>query len=225
MPKLSSLFDSFDNLDQILPEAVASWLKPVPAIPQVENYLANKILYPQTLPQTEFDMQMDLAILREALKINGPKPGLGENSPENSLLGDNPFLNIVLRKVLIPAKFLNFTPNLAVLTQVFIDALLLDRRKEDTFEDLWTVVLINDTDEIVGSIMMAQFNNNDGVMDLKLLGKNYRITKGNIIVVPCSANRCEIAYKLQNGHVLGKNENAVEVYGGNLGIVIDGRSL
>lgn len=222
MPKLPGLFDSFDNLDQILPEAVASWLKPIPAIPQVENYLANKILYPQTLPQTELDMQMDLAILREALKLNGPKP---TNTPENNLLGDNSFLNIVLRKVLIPDKFLNFVPNLAILTQVFIDGLLLDRRKEDRFEDLWTVVLTDDTDEIVGSIIIAQFNKSDGVMDLKLLGKNYRITQGTLTIVPCSSNRCEIAYKLQNGHVLGKNENAVEVYGGDLGIVIDGRSL
>lgn len=222
MPKLSSLFDSFDNLDQILPEAIASWLKPIPQIAQLEDYLANRILYPQALPQTVYDMQIDLSILREALKMNGPKSGIDKN---NALLGDNPFLNVTLRKLLIPAKFLDFVPNLAVLTQVFIDALLVGRSKEDWFEDLWTVVLTNEIDEVVGSVILTQFNSNGGVMNLKLLGREYKIVQGNLVVLPCPKDRCEIAYKLLNGHVLGKTENAVEVYGGRLGVVVDGRGV
>lgn len=221
MPKLPSLFDSFDNLDQILPEAIASWVKPVPQITQVENYLANRILYPQALSQTEFDMQMDLGILREVLKINGPKPGSLE---DNALLGGNSFLNITLRKILIPKKFLDFVPSLARLVQVFIDALLLDRQKEDWFEDLWTVVLTDDTDEIVGSVILAQFDNNAGVMNLKLLDQNYEIKQGSLTVIPCLKDRCQIAYKLRGGLILGKSENAIEVYGGSLGIIVDGRS-
>ena len=98
MPKLPGLFDSFDNLDQISPEAVATWLKPVPEFSHIENYLANKILYPQTVPLTEHDMQLDLSILREALKLNGPK---AKDQSTNALLGDNPFLNTTLRKILI----------------------------------------------------------------------------------------------------------------------------
>lgn len=220
MPKLPSLFDSFDNLDQILPEDIASFLKPVPQLAQLEDYLANRILYPQTIPQTAFDMQIDLSILREALKINGPKP-IDKN---NGLLGDNPFLNITLRKILIPAKFLNFVPNLAQLTQVFIDALLSERKKEDWFADLWTVVLTDDTDEVVGSIILTQFDGNGGAMELSVLNKNYQIKQGSLMVIPCPKDRCEIAYKLTNGHVLGKSESAVEIYGGRLGVMVDGRN-
>lgn len=216
----SGLFDNFDSLDQILPEEVASWLKPVPRLDFLENYLANKILYPQAIPLTENDIKVDLAILREAIKIYGPKPG---SKKTNALLGDNPFLNITMRKVLIPLKFLNFVPNLATLTLVFIDALLLNRKKEDWFGDFWTVVLTDDIDEIVGSVLLPQFESNSGVMELQLQGKNYKISAGNLIVIPCPKDRCEIAYKLQKGKVLGKNENAVQVYGGKLGLVIDGR--
>lgn len=212
------LFDSFDNLDQISLENIASWLKPVPSVIQLENYLANKILYPQTLPLTKEDMQLDLAILREALKMNSP----GTKKP-NAMLGDNSFLNITLRKILIPERFLNFVPNLMTLTLVFIDAFLLGRRKEDWFQDLWTVVVTNDTDEIAGSVLLPQFDSGNGEMSVNLLNQNYKIRPGNFIVMPCPKSRCEISYKLQNGKVLGKTESAVEVYGGKLGLIVDGR--
>lgn len=219
MSKLPGLFDSFDNLDQIPPEAIASWLKPVPQTISLENYLANRILYPQTFPITERDMQIDLAILREAVKINGPRPGLKKN---NTLLGDNPFLNITMRKVLIPVKFLKFIPNLMNLTLIFIDALLLYREKQDYFSDLWTIVLTDDIDRVVGSILLPQFESG-GAMNLKLQSKNYEIRAGSLTVIPCPKARCGIAYKLQNGKMLGSKENAIEVYGGELGLVIDGR--
>lgn len=216
MPKLSGLFDSFDNLDQIPVEAIAFWLKPTPQLNLLENCLANRILYPQALPLTEHDMRIDLAILREAIKINSPKT--------NALLGSNPFLNVILRKVLIPAKFLNFVPSLTSLAWLFIDALLLNRERKDYFQDLWTIVLTDDIDEIVGTCLLTQFEDNAGVMNLRLLGKNYEIRAGSLTIIPCPKDRCEIAYNLRRGKVLGKTENAIEVYGGRLGLMIDGRN-
>lgn len=222
MSKLLGLFDSFDNLDQIPPEAIALWLKPVPQLTLLENYLANRILYPQAISLTEYDMKIDLSILREALKMSRT---LAKGSKANAFLGGNPFLNATLRKILIPVRFLNFTPDLPSLAWAFIDALLLDRKKEDFFEDLWTIVLTNDTDEIVGSVVLAQFEDRSGVMDLNVLGKNYKIRPGGLVVIPCPSNRCEISYKLQKGRVLGKEVNAIEIYGGRLGLMVDGRSV
>ncbi|MDP3758616.1 MAG: hypothetical protein Q8Q86_02760 [Candidatus Daviesbacteria bacterium] len=212
MPKLPGLFDSFDNLDQVLPEDVALGLKPIPQANLLENYLANRILYPGTLPLTEQDMKIDLSILREALK-------------PNALLGDNPFLNTILRKVLIPARFLNFVPDIESLVFPFIDALLLGREKQDFFEDLWTIVLTGDTDEVIGSLLLPQFDSSSGVMDLKLQSQRYEINQGSFKVISCLKERCEIAYKIQKGRMLGKQESAVEVYGGKLGLVVDGRSV
>lgn len=206
------LFDRFDNLDTIRPEAIAFWLKPVPQLSKLENYLANRILYPQTLPQTEADMQIDLAILREALKMT-------------SLLDHSPFFNITLRKLLIPEGFLESVPSLAILAHAFIDAFLKDRKKEDLFEDLWTIVLTNDTDEIVGSVILPRFDGKEGLMNLKILGKDYEIKQGSLMVIPCDKDRCEITYKLHSGKVLGKNESNIEVYGGKLGVMVDGREI
>lgn len=219
MPTLTGLFDSFDNLDQIPLENIARWIKIPPNIIQLENYLANRILYPQTVPISRDDMEIDLAILREALRINGPK----NLSRSNSLLGDNPFLNVTLRKILIPQKFVNFVPSLSSLTWIFVDAFLLDRRRQDWFEDLWTVVVTNDIDEIVGSVLLPQFSSLNAVMELRVESRVYKIQAGSLTVVPCSPSRCEVAFKFNQGKILGKKEVAVEVYGGRLGLMIDGR--
>lgn len=222
MPTLPGLFDSFDNLDQIDINNLISWIKPSPNPIQLENYLANKILYPQALSLTATDMKIDLVILREALRLNGPKPA----EKGGPLLGDNPFLNIALRKILIPRKFLRFVPDLVSLTWAFIDGLLLNRKSKDIFEDLWTVVLTDDTDEVIGSVMMAQFGGRGDTLDMNVLGKNIRIKAGSLTVVPCPRGRCEISYKFgRGGKLLGKKEAALEVYGGRLGLLIDGRNI
>lgn len=215
----AGLFDSFDNLDQIAIDKISRWLKKAPSDIQLENYLATRILYPQTVPLTAQDMEVDLAILREALRINAP---VGAKTA-GALLGENPFLNITLRKVLIPAKFLPFIPSLKALTWAFVDAYLLDRRKEDWFSDIWTVVITDEIDEVIGSILLPQFESIKGDMELIIDQKNYKVRSGSLTVIPCPQGRCEITYKFNQGKILGKKESVLDVYGGRLGLMIDGR--
>lgn len=220
MAKLTGLFDTFDNLDSLEAENIVRWLKPIPQTVQVENYLANKILYPQTMPVTKEDMLLDLAILRQALRINGPKSRVVGGS---GLLGDNPFLNITLRKIIIPQKFLQFMPDLTSLTWAFVDGLLLNRRKEDWFEDLWTVVVSDDTEQIVGSVILPQFISYLSKLNLTFQGKNFEVRPGSLTVLPCPFERCEITFKINQGKFMGKIESILELSGGKLGLMIDGR--
>lgn len=217
MPALPGLFDSFDNLDAIKTEDIARWLKPQPQLTFIENYLAQRILYPQTVPITSQDMNLDLAILREAIRSSA------HGDKKSIMLGDNPFINFTLRKILIPGKFLNFVKDLPTITWVFIDALLSERKEADFFEDLWTVVVTGETDEIVGSILLPKFKDKSSVIQLGVAEKVYKIGAGTLSVVPCSKQRCEITFKISSGKMLGKNQLTVEVYGGRLGLVIDGR--
>ncbi len=218
MSKLSSLFETFDDLDQIDINSLIPFISPPPQPIKLENYLANLILYPQALPLSEYDMKINLAVLREALRLNGPKL-----AGENNLLGSNPFINMTLRKILIPESFLPFVPDLVSVTGVFIDAFLRVRPKTDFFWDLWTVVITDDSDEIVGSVILPQFINRDGEMEIIVMGKSYKATSGRVSIIPCMKDRCEISYKLNQGQVLGKSENALQLYGGKMGILIDGR--
>lgn len=219
MPILPGFFSSFDNLDLLDVNQIIPWLKNPPPLVQLENYIANKLLYPQSLPLTKMDMQIEMAILREILKVNAPKFG-----KDGSLLGNNPFLNLTLRKIMIPENFLKYVPDLASLTWAFVDGLLLNRKKEDYFEDLWTVVVVDDIDEVVGSVILPAFESGQDQLELNLSGQTYKIKAGSLSIVACPKDRCEISYKLQKGKLLGKKESALEVYGGKLGIMIDGRS-
>lgn len=218
MIKLSGLFDSFDNLDSISASSLDAWLKKAPPLVQLENYLANKILYPATLSLAASDMEIDLAILREALRINGPASGKG-----GSLLGDNAFLNITLRKIIIPDRFLYNIPSLVNLTWAFVDGLLLNRKKEDLFGEIWTVVLSDDIDEILGTVILPQFGDKNDIMMINLQSRNFKIKAGSLTVITCPKDRCRLAYKFSKGKFLGKKENALEVYGGKLGLMVDGR--
>lgn len=209
MPESIGLFDSFDNLDLISVDSLIPWLKNSPSPTQLENYLANKILYPSTLPLTEYDMKIDLAILREAIRICGPK--------------SKSFLNVTLRKVIIPERFLHYVSDLVSLTWAFVDGLVLNNRKEEWFEDFWTVVLSGDTEKIAGSILLPEFGSPADSMTIAILGKDYQIGQGSLIIIPCQNRRCEIAYKFSEGKLLGKKESVIEICGGALGLMIDGR--
>src|SRR3989344_7189671 len=118
--RTAGLFYRFDDLDQIKTEDVARWLSPVPQQTLLENYIANRILYPQAIPVLPSDMKLDLAILREALKLQKPV-GM---QVKNQFLGGSPFLNVTMRKIIIPASFLEFVPDLTSLVWAFVDGLL-----------------------------------------------------------------------------------------------------
>ncbi|MCR4305735.1 MAG: hypothetical protein NUV73_01480, partial [Candidatus Daviesbacteria bacterium] len=77
----------------------------------------------------------------------------------------------------------------------------------------------------VGSVLLPQFEGSGGRINLKLKAEKYEIKQGNFRLIPCPKERCEIEYSLQSGKFLGKQASAVEVYGGKLGLMVDGRSL
>lgn len=220
MFRSNGLFDSFNNLNQVNPANLINWLKPVPQLDYLENYLANRILYPQTLPFSEAEMNIELAILREVLKLTIVGNSTSEQNP---LLGNNPFFNFTLRKVLIPSHFLSYIPNLNLLVWIFSDVLISIISKKDWFEDLWTVVLKDGVDETVGTIILPQFEKKDSKFEITISGKVFNIAKNSLVVVPCNTSRCEVAYKIDHGKFLGKSSSVVEVYGGKLGLLIDGR--
>lgn len=217
MPQFIGLFDSFDNLDQIKVEDIAAWLKTPLQQHQLENYLANRILYPQTLPMNAFDMEIDLAILREALKLTL------NQTKQNNFLADSPFLSMTLRKILIPSRFLNAIGDLKKLTWAFVDALPIDLKRKDWFEDLWSIVLTNDIDETAGTLILPEFAGSSGEIEVNIMGHSYKVKVGSLLIIPCLKDKCEASYKLKQGKLLGKSENSLQVSGGRLGIMIDAR--
>ncbi len=167
MPKVGGIFSSFDNLDEIETEDIAKWLKnPASSKFYLENYFANKLLYPQVAPTTPQDLNYDLAILREVLKKN--------------LI----FYNIKQKKFLIPELFSKSLPDLVKLVWAFIDAYCPN--------DLVTINLIGESSEkILGSVVIVKFENSSPVT-LNIENKVYQIKPGTLMIIPCPGNRCHI---------------------------------
>lgn len=213
MPKLSGIFSHFINLDQISPESISTWLKsslptgvPLPTVDQIEDHLANRVLYPQVVAVTALDLKIDLAILREALRPN------------------KHFLDINLKKIIIPSDFLNFVSDLPQLIQVFIDAYLLEPSLREKAA-LWTIVTKGQTEEAVGSLMIPSFTHTTGKIDLFLEGNNYSVKQGILTTLKCPKTKCMLGFKSENSQFLGKSEGVVEIWGGKLGLVVDTRKV
>ena len=105
--KLTGIFLSL-NVENIPPEDIARWLKPNPGLDFVENYLANKLLYPQTIPYSQSDLAIELAILREVVK-RSPEKFMAPNQfiipPELAeRIGTLPDLTLALFDVLAPKE-------------------------------------------------------------------------------------------------------------------------
>lgn len=69
MPKLSGVFEKLEKVESVSADSINRWLKNKAETIQLENYLANRIFYPQTIALTPYEMEVDLAILREAIKL------------------------------------------------------------------------------------------------------------------------------------------------------------
>ncbi len=106
MPHLSGVFDEFADLDKVPVEEVLKWLSEKPEIHFLTNYIGNRILYPQTIPLTHKELEIDLAILRAAIKL---KPSLVYDPQTN--------------KIIIPKVFAERFPPLSKIARAVIDGL------------------------------------------------------------------------------------------------------
>lgn len=106
MPHLSGVFDEFPDLDKTPPEELLVWLKQKPETHFLVNFLGNRILYPQTIPLTRRELEIDLAVLRKGIKL---KPSLVFQPQSN--------------KIVIPRAFVDRFPPLTDLVMAIIEAI------------------------------------------------------------------------------------------------------
>ncbi len=198
MPKVVGVFEIFHDLDKIPTEEILKWIIPPPPLHIVENYLANRILYPQVAPVTVSDLSIDLAILREMLKQN------------------NSFYRPTEHKIIIPTNFVEFFANLSRLVWSFVDAYKPTGIVQIAIEK-------EGMEEIIGTVLIPLFEERGAKFELSVEDKQYSIRNGTLTIIPCSKNRCHLLFKSNRATVLGKKESVFEAYGGRLGIMVDAR--
>lgn len=83
MPHLTGVFEEFPDLEKTPPAKIAAWIKTKLDSHFLTNFLGNRLLYPQTIPINEEELEIDLAILREGIKL---KPTLVLDFQTNKLV-------------------------------------------------------------------------------------------------------------------------------------------
>lgn len=204
MPKITGLFEEFKNFDKLTLEDIAKWLK-TPVDPLVFfNFYANRIYYPQTVAVNKSDLQWDLTILKELL------------SHEKKFLSKNS------KKIVIPDSFLARFPDKSGLIEVFADAYIYNSK--ENVDGLWGVVSRVGQKELrLGSILVPKFEDKLGQINLFIGKKKVLLAAGQKKIVECKDERCRVTYLVLQGSFLGRKEGMIEVFGGDGGLLIDGR--
>ena len=205
MPKLSGIFDNFKNVDQIPIDDIARWLKYQQQSIVLQNFVANRIIYPQAIPFSLSDLKIDQAILREALRR------------------DQSYISQTSGKITIPQHFLARMADLFQLVKIFIDAYLLNLPPQFT-RHIWTVSFKGPSNQTLGSILTPLLKKG-GQLQIVINGQINQIRPGDLALIPCPKSHCQISFTIKGGEMFGQSQGKMEVSGGKLGLLVDGRRI
>lgn len=108
MPALNLVFARFNCLSEISTERILHSLKAKIGIHYLQNFIANRLLYPQAMPATLLDFEIDRSILREVLRL---QPALLTEGEKNS------------SKIVIPQEFIERFVGIKPIVLAWINAL------------------------------------------------------------------------------------------------------
>jgi hypothetical protein len=160
MPKLSGIFSNFADLDKVTAEDLHPYLKAKEQSFYLENFIGNRILYPQTVPINLTDLEIDLAILRLFIKQN-PVVVYAEQ----------------LKKIIIQEDLVMRFPPIQKLIGAILDVLTLEqvtpivlRRFNGGIENLGTVIRVT--------------SNDGGFMDVNVNGQVLKLEFDSLTILP-----------------------------------------
>jgi len=160
MPRLTGVFSGFTDLEQLNAEDLNRWLKAKESPFYLENYIGNRILYPQAIPVSLRDLEIDLAIFREYLRRH----------PEV-------VYNPKTKKMLIPEELELRFPPLQKLVGAILDVIVLN---EPT-----PIILrrINNSVEVVGTII-SYTPAKEGFTDVNINGQTLKLETETVTILP-----------------------------------------
>lgn len=198
MPKLSGWINYFPNAGRLDIAAVGRFLPPHSDLKIVENFLANKLLYPTTVSTNEKELMLDLAILRELIFSN-----------------KDLFYKPTRNKIFIPGIFLEVSVDLSSLILILIDCL-------DPAE-VTTVYVQDPIEKSLATFIRPKILFKNGKINLKYKDKNFDIKIGSLVTLPAPYTKIDLQFSSNEATLAQKNATELEITGGPLGIVIDAR--
>src|SRR5258708_6068700 len=200
MPKLTGIFEQLKNIDKVPPEEIGQWLKAKEQPHIIENFIGNRLIYPQTVAVTSLDMDLDFALLREYIRQNKYK-FYRYNLPQ----GANPKQAAFAKKIIVLEDFLRRFPPLIRLIEAYLDVLELT--------GIVTVLLSKDViSSTVGTVVSLKDEITKHNFVINIDDKATALQNGVINIV----KNTHRSVKIQIG-----NDSPFVVSGGELGVVVD----
>ena len=160
MPTLTGIFQIFADLDKIPVEDINRWLKNKVPPRRLLNFVGNRIQYPQAISQSAEDLEIDLAILREAVR-------------RQSSFVYNPLSN----KIILPKQLVDRFPPILKLVSAISQALNLKEVTQIFLKD-------QNGEAILGSIIVPNLNFINGSIKIYLGNFSKTLTAGTLTQLP-----------------------------------------
>lgn len=200
MPKLKSLSEYFPGLENISVENVLSQLGGKLSPKLLQNQICNRIIYSQTVPVTPLELSIDLAILKEAVKMHSRE-----------------YYNRNSRNIIIPDEFLGRFPDIATLVWVFVDI----------FVSPGVSPIFLKTEKLgvksLGTLIRPKIIEGSGAAVLVIKDQSYEVKIGTAKIITAPGSHVDIKFSSKSATLLDKNEVTTEVLGGDFGIAVDMR--
>lgn len=188
MTVLTGIFAQLPGIENISADAIQTRLKAPFVSHALENYIANRILYPQSVAVSEEDKVIDSAILEEYLLLN---PGF--------------FYNPLSRKLVIPLDLINHFQTSSELMTIFISLI--------TFEGVIPVFIRDEVSiKAEGSIFVTPVAKENEKVPISINGMMYEIEVNKICQFPVSDMHTRIKIDSTNEILVTGGKLGVTIY-------------
>lgn len=169
MPKLFGVFDKFKDLDRIPITDISRWLPFKSQALILENFVGNRILYSQTIPVMQEDLQIDLAILREVVRAS---------------IDD--YYDSKTQKLIIPKSFIQRFPPLKMLVTAIIETI--------NPTGIVTLYIKDDSgiSEVIGSLIAPAPSIIEQTRDITINGQILPLKQGMLSFIPLQERHLRI---------------------------------
>lgn len=194
MPHLTGVFEEFPDLDKVSSQDLSVWIKGKADPDSLMNFLGNRILYPQTIPLSKSELEIDLAILRQAVKL---KPALVYDPQRN--------------KLFLPLSFIQRFPNITRLAGVIIEAISPKGVNQIYIKDKNQVKLVGSA---ISPVDPTKLPNDNQKVKVSINGTQSTLRLNTLSVFQTGAANINVSIGNQD----------TKVSGGDIGIIIDLRT-
>ena len=164
------IFASLNTQDGSLAQKIAELVKPKLDLAAVENYISNKKLYPHSVPSTKLELNIDLHLFKEFLRLH---PDTVYQESKRILVFDISLINRFgdLKKLILVT--LEAIPTQGPITQILIN---------DEQNNL----------KLTGTLIKPKIVPNLEKLDVNLGGKNLSLIMGKVYLIPIQTQNIDL---------------------------------